>query len=382
MVMKTDVVIIGGGIVGCATAYYLARQGRRVVVVEKDAGVGLQASGRNAGGVRQHGRKAALPLAMEAVRLWASLASELESDLEYIRTGNLKVALDEAAAAALEEETAWEHAQGLAEVRMVTAAECQAMIPGLTEGVVAGKFCPTDGVANPMLVTPAYGRAARRLGVEIKTRTTVTGLLRQGTAVRGVMTDVGEIEAEVVVNAAGPWATPFNAMAGCHSPIEPRRAQLLITERQPPRFVPWLIVRGLGYLRQTKASNVLIGIQSKPTNGYGMWMDYADVARQAARMCAALPWLKDVSLIRTWAGITEYTPDVEPYIGPVPGVTGLFVVAGFSGEGFCVGPMAGQIIAEMIAGGEPRVSLAPFQPDRFAARMMAETPPLVPEAEV
>ena len=126
---KTDVVIIGGGIVGCAAAYYLAKMGMQVTLLEKDPGVGLQASGRNGGGVRQQGRKAALPLAMESVKLWATLAEELGADLEYKRTGNLKVALDEDAAEGYERETAWEQEHGLQDVRMLTPAECHRRFP-------------------------------------------------------------------------------------------------------------------------------------------------------------------------------------------------------------------------------------------------------------
>jgi sarcosine oxidase subunit beta len=229
--MKTDVVIIGGGIVGCAAAYYLARKGRRVIVIEKDAGAGLQASGRNAGGVRQQGRRAALPLAMEAIRLWAGLAHELAAELEYRRTGNLVLALDEDGAADLEEEAVWEQAQGLRDVRMISAAECHEIVPGLTGQVVAGKHCTSDGAANPMLVTPAFARAAQRQGAIIRYGTTALELLTQGSTISGVNTDAGEIEAEVVVNAAGLWARRFNAMAGCSTPISPGRSQLLITEK-------------------------------------------------------------------------------------------------------------------------------------------------------
>ena len=175
--MKTDFLIIGGGIAGCATAYYLAKKGQRVTLLEKEATVGLEASGRCACGVRQQGRKGALPLAMGSVRLWANLAQELECDLEYVRTGNLKVAFDAAKAAEFEREVAWEHAQGLSEVRLLTVSETLEILPGLTDRTLAGKFCPTDGIANPMLVTAAFGRAATRLGVDIRTRTQATGLL-------------------------------------------------------------------------------------------------------------------------------------------------------------------------------------------------------------
>jgi sarcosine oxidase subunit beta len=228
--MKTDVVIIGGGVMGCATAYYLARQGIRSIVLEKNAGVGLEASGRNGGGVRQHGRKAILPLAMESVRMWASLAEELGSDLEYRRTGNLNIAVDEATVQVFEKEAAWERANGLMDVRMVTAAECRELAPGFTNWAKAGKFCSSDGIANPMLLSPAFARAGIKLGVTIRTNSAVTGLLQQGKTVCGVKTKTEEFEAQVVVNTAGPWASEFSAQAGCAMPIGPGRSQLLTAE--------------------------------------------------------------------------------------------------------------------------------------------------------
>jgi len=364
--MKTDVVIIGGGIVGCATAYYLSGKGHRVVVIEKDAGAGLQASGRNAGGVRQQGRQAALPLAMEAIRLWAGLAQELESELEYQRTGNLILALDGKGAANLEEEVEWEQEQGLLDVRMISAAECHEIVPGLTDRVVAGKHCASDGAANPMLVTPAFSRAAQRQGAIIRYGTTALELLMQGSTISGVKTDAGEIEAGFVVNAAGPWAQRFNAMAGCSTPISPGRSQLLITEKMPPRLSPFLTVMEKAYLRQAPAGNVIIGIAGLPNEALEQYVDFASVRQHAANMLEVFSWLRDVNLIRTFAGITEYTPDGEPYIGAVPGVANFFVAVGFHGQGFCVGPMAGKILAELIDGGESPVSLVPFQPDRFS----------------
>jgi sarcosine oxidase subunit beta len=377
--MKTDAIIIGGGIVGCATAYYLAKKGLQVVLLEKDAGVGLEASGRNGGGVRQHGRKAALPLAMESVRLWASLAEELGSDLEYVRSGNLNIAMEEQAVQALEKDMAWEHAHGLSEVRMLSAAECRKLAPGLNDWALAGKFCPTDGVANPMLVTPAFARASQRLGVKIRLNAAVTGLLQQGATVCGVRTATEEIEAQVVVNSAGPWASRFAEQAGCPMPIGPGRSQILITERlkhQPIR--QWVSVRGQGYMRPTESGNLVLGTGGRRNDNYSQHVDFGNAAFHARRWCQFFPWFKDVSIIRAFSGITEYTPDSEPYIGSVPGIPGLYVAAGFSGEGFCPGPVTGKILAELITGNEPCVSLEPFRPDRFAVEMLAgnPTPPI------
>jgi sarcosine oxidase subunit beta len=363
--VKTEVAIIGSGITGCSAAYYLAKQGRQVVVLEKDKGVGLQASARAAGGVRQQGRTGALHLAIAAVQLWAGLSEELQAELEYVRTGNLVIALDDDSAAALERETAWEQEQGLADVRMMTASACHSLVPGLTDEVVAGKHCSSDGAANPMLVTPAIARAAQRAGARILTRTTVTGLLSSGARITGVETEQGEIEADFVINAAGPWASGFNGMAGCPTPISPGRSQLLVTERFNPRVHPFLTIMGRAYLRQTVAGNIVIGVSGLANDSYEQYVDYPSLRQYAQIVCEVLPWLRDATLIRAFAGITEYTPDQEPYIGPIPGAAGLFVAAGFHGQGFCVGPRAGKIIADLICGHDSPVSLSPFRPDRF-----------------
>ncbi len=363
--MKTDFVIIGGGIAGCASAYYLAKKGPRVTLLEKDAAVGLQASGRCACGVRQQGRKGALQLAMGSVRLWANLAEELECDLEYVRTGNLKVALNAGRAAEFEKEVVWEHEQGLSEVRLLSVAETLQILPGLTERTLAGKFCPTDGIANPMLVTAAFGRAASRLGVDIRTRTQATGLLMQGSAVCGVSTGMGEIEADCVINTAGPWAAKFNEMAGCSTPIQPGLDTLMISDRQPHRITPFVGFGWWGYILQPRSGNIIIGLEQQPNDSYSRRVDYAEIAEKARDMIELLPWLSEVAFLRSFSGITEYTPDGEPYIGAIPGVSGYFTACGFHGQGFCVGPMTGKTMAELVTGGEPAVSLAPFKPDRF-----------------
>ncbi len=366
--MKTDVVVIGAGIVGCASAYYLANKGLKVTVVEKEPCAGFHASGRNGGGVRQHGRKASLPLAMESVRLWATLPGELEADIEYQRTGNINIAMDEASAAVFEREITWEHAHGLKECRLLTVEECHRMVPGLQGPVVAGKFCPTDGIANPMLTSAAFARAARRSGVVFKFNTQVTSLLRQGKRVRGVAIQTGEIEADNVVNAAGAWAARFCDPSGCKMYIGPGRSQLLITERIPQHGIKlWVNVRGHGYMRPTASGNLALGSGGVRNDDYSNQVDLDRLSLQAERWAQFFPWLKDVKVVRAFAGITEYTPDGEPYIGAVPGEPGLFVAAAFHGEGFCPGPIVGKILAELITGVQSSVSLDAFRPDRFSS---------------
>jgi sarcosine oxidase subunit beta len=367
---RTEIVIIGGGIAGCASAYFLARDGHKVTLLERNPRVGQEASGVNNSGVRQQGRTKALQLAMASVRMWAGLAEELGCDLEYRRTGNLKVRFNQPELELFEQETAWEHAHGLSESRMLTRAECQAMIPGLTDTIVGGKYCPTDGTANPMLVTPAFARAAQRLGAEIRTGTAVTGLVQHGRSVGGVTTAQGEIEAEVVINTAGLWAPRFNEQAGYTTPICPRLVQLMITERLPHRFTPWL---GFGSdavnIVQTYAGNMLMGTD-KPEKMTVTWQpitEFPRVTLSSRHIIEFLPWMAEVRLLRTFSRLTEISPDWEPYLGAFPGVSGYFTACGFSGQGFCLGPMVGKTISDLVAGRQAAISLAAFKPERFAA---------------
>jgi sarcosine oxidase, subunit beta len=226
-----------------------------------------------------------------------------------------------------------------------------------------------------MLPTPAFARAGLRLGVQYRLNTEVTGLLHQGSAICGVKTASEEIEAQVVINAAGPWAARFNAQAGCPIIISPGRSQLLITERlrQPP--IPcWVTFSGLGYIRPTQAGNLVLGSAGGRNDQYSQHVDYDTFAMEGKRRCQHLPWLKDISIIRGFSGITEYTPDHEPYIGPVSGAPGLYVAAGFDGQGFCPGPLVGKILAELINGGESCVSLDAFRPNRFSAQILEKRP--------
>jgi sarcosine oxidase subunit beta len=373
--MKRDVVIIGGGIVGCAAAYYLAKQGIKATVLEKNAGVGLEASGCNGGGVRQHGRKSLLPMAMASVRLWENLREELGSDLEYVQTGNINVAIDDSLTEALEQEVVWEKSHGLNDVRMLTAKECHEIVPGMTSQVVSGKICSTDGVANPMLVSPAFAKAAIKLGAEFKVNTKVVSLLQQGNRVCGVHTEKGEIEAELVLNAAGPWASQLSAQAGCFMPVHPGLSQLVITERlsQNPLKL-WVTVKGQGYMRPTLANNIVLGTSGARNDEYSHHADYRKIQAQSERWSKLFSWLKEVRILRVCAGITEYTPDASPYIGVVPGVDGFLVAAGYGGEGFCTGPAVGKTMAELIAGKETEVSLEPFRPERFSEAIKSGKP--------
>jgi sarcosine oxidase subunit beta len=185
-----------------------------------------------------------------------------------------------------------------------------------------------------------------------------------------VETASGEIEARAVINAAGPWAPRFNEIAGCPIFIGPGRSQLLISERLHRPFINnWVTLSELGYLRPTRSNNLVIGSAGAKNDDFNYHVNFQAAALETLSLTKLIPWMKDLSIIRIFSGITEYTPDSEPYIGPVPGAPGFYVAAGFHGQGFCPGPLTGKILADLISGEEACVSLEPFRPDRFAGAL-------------
>lgn len=366
MVEKADVLIIGGGIMGCSLAYHLAKRRKRVIIVEKSH-VGAEASGRCAGGVRQQGRDPAeLPLAMKGVEMWLGLSEELSYDVEYRRVGNLWVARNEQQLEALERRMKSEREAGL-DVRMVTPEEACRLMPSLVkERIWGATYCPTDGTANPIRTVFAFAKAARALGVKIHTHTAVDGIILSGRRIKAVQTTRGKMWGEIVVNAAGPWAPLIGRMVGIKIPIEPKRAEMIVTQQLPETAcAPFTVASGNGYWTQTMYGNVLLGHASRPVEQYDKDVTFEAIAFQAHATMQSLPSFSRVSVIRCYSGLTEYTPDAIPIISFVEEVNGFLIDAGYSAHGFCLGPISGKLVSELIIGGKTSLSLEPFDYYRF-----------------
>jgi len=368
--LGAEVVIVGGGIVGCATAYYLARRGRRVILLEKSV-IGGEASGRNGGGVRAQCRdRRERPLAMASIKLWAGLEAELGFDVEYVQGGNIRMATTEERMAMLRHEGAEELADGLV-VEMWDHDELRRRAPYLSEVFIGAKYCPTDGSANPILASRAFGWAARRAGVTLLTRTEAVHLGTQDgrvTSVTGRDKD-GDIliEAPWVVHAGGPWTPQLGRTAGIQVPIEPARSVIAITQRMPFLFKEFISSHDLGaYCRQAREGHVHIGGVGTPAKTFDQTMPAASVAQLARGAARIVPALRGANILRTWAGTLENTPDKVPIISPVDGISGYILASGFSGHGFCLGPIAGKLLSELIIDGEPSLPLDEFRLSRFA----------------
>lgn len=365
--LETEVLIVGGGLVGCATALALARRRTPCLLVERDR-CGAHASGVNYGGVRRQGRALAeLPLANRARRMWGRLARLVGHDSEFRATGHLRLARDAAELAHLK---SWAEEARLFDVRceLLSRAELAARWPWLAPGLAGGSLCPDDGQANPRLTTPLFARAARELGARILDGRTVTALERSGKGFRVAIEGGPEIEARALVNAAGAWGPAVAALAGDELPGEVIAPNMLVSEPLPYRIVPNLGTAGPGvYLRQVPAGSVVFGGGRGTVDlaGRRCRPSFATSLATVEEACRLVPELARASIIRTWAGIEGRTPDDLPIIGQSPRVAGLFHAFGFSGHGFMLAPAVGAVVAELILDSHSATSLAGLEPARF-----------------
>ena len=366
---RAEVVVIGGGVIGTSIAYHLARAGVAVTLLEwRSAAAG--ASGASAGGVRQQGRDPReLPLAIAATAKWATLEEELEFDLDYRRQGHLTLIEREEQLPALAASVAAQRAGGL-DLELVLGDELRALAPAVAPHVYGGSYSRDDGHANPMLTALGFAAAARRRGAVVRAGTAATGLAVTGGRVMGVRTAAGPVAADVTVLAAGAWSAALARTAGLELPLEPVGLQMMVTAPGPHCLDPVLgcVGRRLS-LKQLPSGGFLIG-GGWPGDvllerGLGL-PRAASVAGSALDSAAIVPRAGAVGLERVWVGIEALAADEVPILGPVDGLDGLVVAAGFSGHGFALPPMVGQVIAELIVEGAPSIPLDALHLARFS----------------
>jgi glycine/D-amino acid oxidase-like deaminating enzyme len=417
---KTDVLVIGGGIIGVTTAYFLAERGVDVTLCEKGYIAGEQSS-RNWGWCRKMGRDPAeLPLAIESLKLWEGMNERIGGETGYRRAGILYVC-DTAKDLANYEQ--WvEHAKLYQlDSRLLTAAEVRERLPGATREFVGGLYTASDGRAEPFKAVAAIAQAARAKGAKILQNCAVRGVETKGGRVATAVTEKGRIDCNTAVLAGGAWSRLFCGNQGFDFPQLKVLGSVMRTAPLdgPPTFAvggsDFAFRRRLdgGYTLAQRGAN----ISEIVPDSFRLFFDFlpalkaqwhelrlrvgkrfvdelrmprkwsldgvspfeqvrvldpdpaAPVLKEAEdNLTQAVPAFKNMQIVERWAGLVDATPDAVPVIGPVAAVPGLFLSTGYSGHGFGIGPGAGRLTADMVMGRDPVVDPSPFRFERFAKR--------------
>lgn len=379
IVRQADVIIVGGGLMGAATAFFLRRRGISVILLERDM-VGRHASGTNFGNVRRQGRfLPQLPLANRSREIWGKLPELIGEDVEFLPSGHLRVSYRPDDAATAERYARDCKPYGL-DLEILSANVVRDRFPYLGSEVILGSWAPIDGHANPRLAAPAFARAARRAGVVVREGVGVVAIVKAGEDFV-VATDVaGEYRAPIVQISAGAWGDELAEKVGERVPLVAHAPQMGVTEPLPYGIEPALGVvsskpeEGI-YLRQVRRGNIVFGgcFRSTPDRAARLArIDPAITLHQLGQLRRIVPALGHTHVIRTWSGIEGYLPDDIPIMGPSAKVAGLYYAFGFCGHGFQLGPGVGDVMAELIATGATTTPIEPFHIGRFAKAAAAQ----------
>lgn len=365
-----DAAIVGGGVVGCALAFQLARRGLKVVLMER-AELGSQSTARCAGGVRQQfSGEVNVRLQRLAVRLLQHFHEETGGHADFRQIGYLFLLTTP------EEVTDWRrylamwHRLGLTEARWVTPEEARELVPVLDiEDVLGGTFCPSDGLASPADVTAGYAAAARRHGARLEEGVTVTGIKSHGGRVCAVQSTAGDVATPLVFDCAGAWSAEIGRLAGVDVPVKPYRRHIFVTDTFPEvaRATPMTVDFATSLYFHPEGDGVLLGMSDREepsTFSTEVSWDFLERTVQVAARRA--PALERAGIRTAWAGLYETTPDHQAILGPVRDVEGFWCACGFSGHGFMQAPAAGLVLAQLLVEGWSEVDVSAFAHDRFA----------------
>jgi sarcosine oxidase subunit beta len=364
---------VGAGIMGVSTAYHLARRrAGRIVVVERDD-VCSGSTALASGGIRhQYANRIGIELTRHSIETYERFEDEFGVDPRFRQHGYLILVTTEAELAQAERNVALQRSLGV-DVSLLRPDETRRRYPYLaTDDLRGATYSPRDGYADPYLATTAIAARARELGVTIRTGCEVVGFARTPDRIEGVQTRDGLLAAPVVVIATGAWSGVVGKLAGIELPVSPLRRSKFITAPfafdKIPEATPFVIDPHLGISLRREGAGVLLGIGRRQEAGsFSTALDWSLAEPLVERAVRRAPVLADAQLMRTWTGLYEMTPDQTGIVSAVSGVAGLHVIAGFSGHGFMHGPIAGQLMAELITDGRATtIDATPLGLERFA----------------
>ncbi|SFO98413.1 NAD(P)/FAD-dependent oxidoreductase [Pseudomonas borbori] len=370
---RADVVIVGGGIMGAATAFFLRKRGVSVILLERGL-IGQQASGVNFGNTRRMGRPVEqLPLSNRSRESWLKFKELFGEDVELLLNGQLRVGFTPA-----HEERMAKYAQeaqdfGLG-MQMLSANALHERFPYLGPELTAGCYAPYEGHANPRLAAPAIGRAAVREGAQVFENTEIVRVEKEGEDFRVTAADGRIFRAPVALITAGAWGNRISAKFGEPVPMIAKAPQMCVTEPVPYAIGPTTGALADApeqsvYFRQVARGNIIIGGGGHELVDLDNRRAYVNPSRTLLTLKNAprvMPAFNHLSIIRVWSGIEGYMEDSRPVMGPSARVPGLYYAFGFSGEGFQLGPGVGDVMAELIHTGATTTPIEHYHIGRFA----------------
>jgi sarcosine oxidase subunit beta len=365
-----DVVIIGGGIIGTAVAFYLAREKYgQIVLVEKEPFLGSGSTSKAAGGIRaQFHNKINIQMSMLSEKLFEQFKDDTGYDALFDQVGYMFLLSEDDGIATFRESYELQKSLGL-EVELLQPGEIAKHAPHVrTDDIKLATFCHKDGLGDPHEFLSGYEHAIRSDGVEIELEAEVTGFDTTGSRIRTVRTKKGEISTPLVINCAGAYAGQIGEMVGGDVPVKPYRRQCVTTgelDWVKPSF-PMIVDVKSGLYSHKESKGLLLGWADKsvqPSFDISIDPDYTDTILELA--LERIPQLETAEVANQWAGLYETTPDHRAIIGWEEAVEGMFHVAGFSGHGLMHAPGAGLVTAEVITGKAPSIDIEPLSPVRF-----------------
>lgn len=369
---RYDIIIIGGGVHGLAIAYYLGKLGLRDVAVLEKSYLGSGASGRNTAIIRSNYRTPeGVAFYDESVRLYENLSAELGYNVLFSQQGHLTLAHTDSAINGLRIRAEVNQLMGV-ESRLIGPEEVQRMVPAIDTSsrprypIVAALYHPPGGIIRHDAVVWGYARGADRMGIAIHPFTEATGIETSNGRVSSVQTTRGKIGAGIVVNATAGFCSTVSKLVGLKLPIVTHPLQALVTEPLTPFLDKVIVSSNLHvYVSQTDRGELVIGAEIDPYTCYSHRSTLPFLESASAHTLELFPCLREVRVLRQWAGICDMTPDYGPIMGEVPGLKGFILDVGWGTYGFKAGPVSGKRIAELILTGRTPEVLKPFSITRF-----------------
>jgi len=369
-----DIVIIGGGVIGCSTAYNLANQGAKNVVLLEKGDICSGGTAKSCAITRSHYTiEANMHHAVESIKIFENFDQIIGGDPNFQRSGYIILGSEEIRAK-MESVFKMQNKYGI-DTKVLTPTEAKEYHPLLQfDDVDVIGYESRTGYCDPYMTTTSYAKRAKDLGVKLLTETIVTGIKQEGN-IKTVQTQKGCIETEIVIMIAGPWTKILGQMIGVDFPFSITKHKVLTLKTDMTYQKDWPIVKDLLspekiYFRPDSGGVVLVG-----TGDFGEELESVELMTDEVEiehvenigrsMTNRMPSFEDAQLVSSWTGPYDIPPDWNPIIGPVPGQDGIYVAVGFSGHGFKWAPTIGESLAQQVLGIEPRVPIGMYSMDRF-----------------